>query len=65
MTTVTITLDENEFKVEGVEEVRSLKECFQLALALKEAEEQAKTSCSLCFHNAINQIVNNFEGINE
>lgn len=65
MTTVTITLDDNEFKVEGVEEVRSLKECFQLALAIKEAEEQAKASCSLCFHNAINQIVNNFEGIKD
>lgn len=65
MTTITITLDENEFKVEGVEEVRSLKECFQLAFALKEAEEQAKASFSLCFHNAINQIVSNFEGIND
>lgn len=65
MKTVTITLDEKEFKIEGVEEINSLKECFQLALALKEAEEQAKATCSLCFHNAINRIVSNFEGIND
>ena len=65
MKKITITLDENEFKVEGIVEIQSLKESFQLALALKEAEEQAKTSFSLCFHDAINQIVNNFEGIND
>ena len=65
MKTITIMFDEKEFKVEGAGEASSMDECYQLALALKTAESQLAMSSLPFLTDAISEIVNNFEGIND
>ena len=65
MKTVTIMFDEKEFKVEGAGQASSFEECYQLAWALKIAESQLATSYLPFFNDAISEIVDGLEGIND